>query len=226
MAVMQATFAVIDQPEVAEVVFRPHRTRVLEAFRAPTTTADAARALDMPRQQLGYHVRALKARGLLRSVRNARVGNFVAEVLETSAGAYALSPAALGPLALEPEVVRDRFSTAYLAALAGRTLSDLGALRAEADAAGLKLATLSFESEVRVCSPEAQAAFAADLEKAVRAVVAQHHDASPTPGRTFRLTLGAYPKRSPPTPKVDGGTPPRPDATIPNPDQPPTTESP
>ena len=196
---MQAAFAVIDRPEVAEVVFRPHRARVLEAFREPTTTADAARALDMPRQQLGYHVRALKARGLLRTVRTSRVGNFVAEVLQASASAYALSPSTLGSMALDPAAVRDRFSSTYLAALAGRTLSELGELRAEADEAGLKLATLSLESEVRVCSPEAQAAFAEDLERAVRAVVARYHDASAGPGRTYRLILGAYPKRSTPT---------------------------
>ena len=49
----------IDDPERALLALSPIRRRLLEALREPGSAASLAKRLDLPRQQLGYHLRAL-----------------------------------------------------------------------------------------------------------------------------------------------------------------------
>ncbi|MEZ4424145.1 MAG: helix-turn-helix domain-containing protein [Gemmatimonadota bacterium] len=191
---MQTPFAVLEAPEVVAGLTHPLRARILAGFREPHTAAGVARWLELPRQQVGHHVRALQEQGLLDTVAERRTGNFVAQVLQSSAAAYAVSPRVLGPAALDPSGLRDRFSSQYLAATAGRTLTELGALRDRADAQGKQLATLTVDTVVRFRDPESQAAFARELQDAVAALVARHHDADAPGGRPFRVLAHAYPR--------------------------------
>lgn len=191
---MQSAFAVLDRPDQIASLSHPVRAKVLASFREPHTAAGVARWLELPRQQVGHHVRALQEQDLLRAVGEKRTGNFIAQILQASAEAYLVSPRALGPAGLEPEAVRDRFSSTYLAAVAGRTVSELGALREQADQQGKPLPTLTVETEIRFRSPAEQAAFAAELQETIFELAGRYHDASAPEGRTFRVTVGAYPR--------------------------------
>ena len=92
------------------------------------------------------------------------------------------------------EEVADRLSATYLIAVASRAVQEIGALMARAVAARKRVATLTFDTEIRFASAEARASFADDLADAVARLAARYHVPDAAAGRTFRLIASAYPK--------------------------------
>lgn len=183
----------IDDAARARTVLNPTRRRVLELLAEPGSAAEVARRLGLPRQKVNYHLRALERAGFVELVEERRKGNCTERLVRATATAYLISPGALGALAGRPEDVPDRFSSGYLIAVGAKMVREVAALRAEADAAGQGLATLTLEATVRFASPAAQNAFAEDLANAVARVVAAHHDEHAPEGREYQLVVGAYP---------------------------------
>jgi DNA-binding transcriptional ArsR family regulator len=184
----------VRDPERLAAMLPGQRSRMLEELRAPDSAAGLARRLGMPRQQVNYHLRELERAGLVELVEERRRGNCVERVLRATARSYVVSPEALGKLGLEPTAVRDRFSSAYLVAVASRTLGDLAKLRSRADAAGQRLPTMTLEAEVRFGSAADRNAFARELTDALARLIVKYHDSESLEGRCFRVCLGAYPK--------------------------------
>jgi hypothetical protein len=98
-----------------------------------------------------------------------------------------------GRAGLDPRRLQDKFSGEYLAALASRMANEVAEAQGAAERAGKRLATLSTEVDVRVRSPQQQAAFAEELLEAITRVVAKYHDEKHPEGRRYRVVLGAYP---------------------------------
>lgn len=190
---MQSEVSIIDAAETAAAMLHPTRRSVLEQFREPRSAAEVARALELPRQRVGHHVRVLRDSGLLEKAGERRTGNFVEKLLQATARAYVIAPQALGRLGNDPTSVRDRFSSEYLVASSARTIRDLTTLRQRAEESGKKLATLTLETEVRFADAAQQAAFAEELAAALVEISARYHDAGAEGGRRFRFTLGGYP---------------------------------
>lgn len=190
---MQAEVQLVDAAQTAAAMLHPVRGRLLEEFREPRSAAEVARALDLPRQRIGHHVRVLRDSGLLDKAGERRRGNFVEKLLQTTARVYVIAPQALGALAHDSEAVRDRFSSEYLIASATRTIRDLTDLRRRAEDSGRKLATITLETEVRFAGPEQQAAFAQELAEALTTLTAKYHDEDAAGGRRFRFTVGGHP---------------------------------
>lgn len=185
--------AVLDSPAAAAAVLDPVRREMLRALATPNSASSAARHLKLPRQKANYHLRELEKAGLIRFVEERRRGNCVERVFQASASAYVISPDVLGALGGDPDSVQDRFSEAYLLALAGRVISDLGELRRRADAEGKRLATLAIQTEVRFADAAAQHGFAEELANEVARLVAKYHDAAAPGGRSFRFVIGGHP---------------------------------
>jgi hypothetical protein len=89
---------------------------------------------------------------------------------------YLISSEAIGCLRASPERVQDRFSSAYLAALAARTIRDVAVLRERAAKANRKLPTLTLHAEVRLASPADQNALAEELADAFAQITAKYHN--------------------------------------------------
>lgn len=191
--------ATLDDAPAARVALHPLRRDLLSRLVEPASAAQVARDLGLPRQKVNYHLRLLEEADLVELVEERRVGNCTERILRSRARAYVVSPGALGDLAPDPATVRDRFSSAYLLAVAARAVQDVGALTAAAEAADKQLATLTLETEVRFSSPAAQRAFAEELAVALRDVAARYHDDRSDHGRTFRFFVGGYPARTSPT---------------------------
>lgn len=204
---MQSTIQLIDAPETAAAMLHPVRSRLLEQFREPRSAAEVARELGLPRQRIGHHVRLLRDRGLLQEAGERRNGNFVEQLLQATSRVFVIAPQALGDLGDDPEAVRDRFSSEYLAASAARTLRDLATLRQLSDEAGKKIPSLTLETEVCFADPSRQAAFAAELTEALATITAKYHDADTPAGRRFRFTVGGYPACSPNPQSLPEGNP-------------------
>jgi len=177
----------------AQTALHPLRRRILESLARPDSAAGVARALALPRQQVNYHLRLLEDDGLVEFVEERMAGNCVERLFRARARSFVITPDALGTLAPDPGTVQDRFSAAYLAAVASRAVQDVGELTAAGERTGKKVPTLTIETEVRFASSERQHAFARALASAVADLVARFHDDDAPDGRTFRFLVGGYP---------------------------------
>ena len=178
----------------AAVLLRPLRTRILGMLAEPQSAAAVARTLEVARQKVGYHLKELEKQGLVELVEERKVGNCTERIVRATARAYLVSAEALGSLAEGAAEATDRFSAAYVIAVAGRTLREVAQLRQAADDARKRVATLTLETEIRFASAADRAAFAEELANTVARLTAKYHDASAPRGRVHRLVSFAYPK--------------------------------
>jgi len=199
-ATAQAAVEVVGAAETAAVVLDPARLRILAALRDPDSSAGVARSLGLPRQRVGHHVRALEAAGFLTCVGERKKRNCVERLLQASARTYVLAPRLLGELGLSADDVRDRFSSTYLLAAAGKVIEEVSTLRPRAEAAGKKLPTLTLQTEVRFASARSQNEFLEELLAAFSELVTRHHRPDAPGGRTFRISLLGHPALPPETP--------------------------
>lgn len=194
---MQDALATVDATGQARSLLDPVRVRILQRLQEPDSAAAAARDLGVPRQRLGYHVRELVKQGLLEHVEDRRRGTTVEKLLRATARTYLIDPAILGPLGTDPSAVADRFSAAYLVAVAARTIREVAGLRRRSSEAGRKLATLTLQVDVRFSSPEDQNGFAEDLAECLADLSARYGNPQAPGGRTFRFVAQGYPAPAP-----------------------------
>lgn len=195
-----ASLDVVREPSrAAALLYHPLRLRILAALLEPDSAAGVARRMNLPRQTINYHVRALaRAHWLARAGRRRR-RHLYEQCYVTTARGYVLSPELLGKLAADPAQVADTLSARYLMGLASKIQAELARSADLAAAAGKRLATLSINTELRFISPEQRAAFTEELQRAIVEVTARHSspftksDRSPGDGRPFRLVVGCYP---------------------------------
>ena len=127
----------------------PIRSRVLAVLAEPGSATTVARALGLPRQKVNYHLRALEAHGLVRLVEVRARRGLTERMLQATAAAYVVSPAALGGRPPIPAGT-DRLSTRYLIALAARMVREVGdAVPRAPRRPGSRLPTLSIDTEIR-----------------------------------------------------------------------------
>jgi predicted ArsR family transcriptional regulator len=194
---MQMAVCILQSLRSAAAVLDATRLQVLAGLREPGSAAGVARALGLPRQRVGYHVRALEKEGLLQPVGERRTRGTVERLLQATARSYVVSPEALGGLGATRAEVQDRFSNTYQVTAAARTVRDLAILQAGAARAGKRLPTLTVETEVRFTSAEEQRAFAQELTDAVLHLAAKYHRAESPTGRTFRFLFAGHPALTP-----------------------------
>ena len=185
--------AVIRDPDSAAAALDPIRQRLLAHLAEPDSATGVARRLGLPRQKVNYHLRALEQAGLVELVEERRKGNCIERVVRASARAYVISPETLGAVAPGADLPADRLSSAYLIAVAGRTIRELAELDARARKTGKRIATLTLDAEIRFASAAARAAFAEELADAVARLAARYHDDRAPGGRAFRLLAAVHP---------------------------------
>jgi len=188
-----AALDVIAEPARAAALLHPLRLEILEELREPDSASGLARRLHLPRQKVNYHLRELEKERLVELVEERRKGNCVERVVRASARYYLINPATLGHLAADPDKIKDRFSSAYLVALAARAIRDLAVLHQRAEKAGKRLATFSLQTEVRIASAADRKAFTEELASQIARLATKYHDEKAPGGRRFSFFLGAYP---------------------------------
>ncbi|MEM7199793.1 MAG: helix-turn-helix domain-containing protein [Planctomycetota bacterium] len=184
---------VIEDPAAAVVALDPIRSRLLAELAEPASAATLATRLDLPRQKVNYHLRALEKAGLARVAERRTWGGLTERLLVATAGSYVVSPGALGAAAVDPDRAADRLSASYLIAVAARAVREVGDLCRRATKAKKRLATLTIDTTIRFAGPEQRAAFSHELTAAVAQLAARYHDESAAGGRPHRLVVGAYP---------------------------------
>ena len=190
---------IIDDPRRARAALQPIRLRLLQLLERPRSAPEVARALGMPRQRVLYHLRTLEAQD------HGSVGRRIDRSYVRTATSYAIAPKTLGGVAVDTRAVADAFSSAYLSAVAGRTLNDLAALGRAADERGKRVPTLTLETDVRFATPGDQRRFADELTTALTTLAAKYHQPDAIGGRTFRVIACGYPAVPPPAAEPEHG---------------------
>jgi DNA-binding transcriptional ArsR family regulator len=173
-----------------EAALDPVRASILDALAEPGSAATVAAAVGSTRQKVNYHLKALEAHGLVELAAERTWGGITERVVRRSARTLVVAPDVAQRGAIDPAEVADRRSAAYLVAVNARAVSELGAITGGLPS-GTRLPTLTIDTVIGFDSPGDRAAFAADLQAAVTALVARyHHDG----GRPHRLTISSYPR--------------------------------
>lgn len=190
-----APAALLDDRDKALLALAPIRRDILAALVKPGSAASLARDLNLPRQKLGYHLRALEEAGLVRLVEERKRRGFIERVL-VAAPAYVLDPALLQPPA-DPDAVekQDRHAADHLVATASAVVRDVARMREAAAAEGSRLLTLTVEADVTFATPADFDAFTEALSAAA-ADLARRFDAPK--GRRYRLIAAAHPATAKP----------------------------
>jgi DNA-binding transcriptional ArsR family regulator len=184
---------VVRNPRHAALLAAPIRQRILQALDEPGSASTIAATLRLPRQKVAYHVRQLEEHGFVELAREKQRRGCTERFVRRTARYLVASNEVFGRAGLDPRRLQDKFSGAYLAALASRMANEVAEAQVAAERAGKRLATLSTEVDVRLRSPQEQAAFAKELVDAISRVAAKYHDEKHPAGRRYRVVLGAYP---------------------------------
>ncbi|WP_409492037.1 winged helix-turn-helix domain-containing protein [Amycolatopsis sp. cmx-11-12] len=189
--------AVIEDAEAAEVSLDPVRARLLAELAEPASATMLAGRVDLPRQKVNYHLRALEKHGLVELVEERRKGNVTERMMRATASSYVISPTALSAVQPDPAQSPDRLSARWLLAVAGRLVRDVGVLITGSTKARKRVATFAIDGEVRFSSAEDRAAFAEELTVAITNLVSKYHDEGAEQGRDHRIVVAVHPSVKP-----------------------------
>lgn len=189
--------ALLDDLDTALLALAPIRRRILAALTEPASAAGLAETLGMPRQKIGYHLRALEGAGLVQPAGERRKRGFT-ERLFVAARDYVLDPA-LMQAPPDPDAVeaQDRHAADHLISTASTIVRDVARMRQDAAAEGARLLTLTVEADLTFATPADFDAFTEDVSAALAALARRY--AAPQ-GRRYRLTAAAHPAVPKPKP--------------------------
>lgn len=188
--------SLLDDLDTAHLALAPIRRRILAALVEPASAAGLAEQLDMPRQKIGYHLKALEDAGLIRLAGERKKRGFT-ERLFVAAERYVLDPALLAPTDPDAVDAQDRHAASHLINTASAMVRDVARMREAADAEGARLLTLTVEADLTFARPADFDAFSRDVADAVADLARKY--AAPS-GRRYRLTATAHPAVVKPVP--------------------------
>ena len=181
---------VLEDPAAVEAALDPIRASILDALTEPGSATTVAAAVGLTRQKVNYHLKTLEAHGLVEPAETRAWGGITERFVRRSARHLVVSPDVVQSAAIDPNEVADHLSAAYMIAVNARTVSEAGAIARDATV-GVRLPTLTIDTVIGFGSPKDRAAFSAELQSAVAALIAKyHHD----DGRPHRLTVSSYPR--------------------------------
>jgi len=182
--------ALLDDLDTALLALAPIRRRILTALTEPASAAGLAEKLGLPRQNIGYHLNALEAAGLVQLSGERRKRGFT-ERLFVAARNHVFDP---GMMQAPPDPgavdAQDRHAADHLIATASAMVRDVARMRQDAAAEGSRLLTLTVEADVTFAAPADFDAFTEEVSAAVAALARKY--AAPS-GRRYRLTAAAHP---------------------------------
>jgi predicted ArsR family transcriptional regulator len=182
--------ALLDDLDTALLALAPVRRRILAALKEPASAAGLADRLGLPRQNIGYHLNALEAAGLVQLAGERRKRGFT-ERLFVAARSHVFDPALL-QTPVDPDAVeaQDRHAADHLITTASTVVRDVARMRQAAESEGSRLLTLTVEAAVVFATPADFDAFTEEVSAAVAALARTY---SAPAGRRYRLTAIAHP---------------------------------
>lgn len=180
--------AVIEDASRARAMLPVLRQRILAAAHEPVSSTGIAAQLGLPRQRINYHVRALATAGLLRRAGRRQRRGLIEQRWVATAHTLIVAPRLEAGITVDHRTLGPDLGAAYLIALATTVQREVAA----GSRRGKRLRTLALDAELRFESAAQRARFAAAIQSAIHAAIAEHTTASAA-GPAFRLALGVYP---------------------------------
>jgi DNA-binding transcriptional ArsR family regulator len=182
-----STITYLDEPEKVRKALSPIRRQLLARLRDPASATQLAAALDLPRQRVNYHLRALEDAGLLELVEERQRRGCTERILRTRPGALVVDPAVIDAGFTQ---LHDQYAAEHLVSVAAGTVRDVARMQAAAADQGKRLLTFTVEAEVRFAEPSDLHDFTDALAAAIADTVARFDTAG---GRPYRLVAGGHP---------------------------------
>ena len=177
----------LDEPEKVRRALSPIRRQLLARLREPGSATQLAAEMDLPRQRVNYHLRALEDAGLLELVEERPRRGFTERIFRTKPGALVVDPNVIDS---EFTHIHDQYAAEHLVGVAAATVRDVARMQAASAEQGKRLLTFTVETEVRFAQPGDVHTFTDELAAAIRDVVARFD----TPGgRPYRMVAGGHP---------------------------------
>jgi DNA-binding transcriptional ArsR family regulator len=184
-----STITYLDEPDKVRRALSPIRRELLSRLREPASATQLAAVLDLPRQRVNYHLRALEDAGLVELVEERPRRGCVERILRTRPGALVVDPTVIEAEFTE---IHDQYAAEHLVSVAAGTVRDVARMQAKAAEQGKRLLTFTVEAEVRFNAPGDVHTFTDELADAIRQVVARYD----TPGgRPYRMVAGGHPAK-------------------------------
>jgi DNA-binding transcriptional ArsR family regulator len=177
----------VDTPDRVRAALSPLRRDLLRRLRTPSSASRLAAELELPRQRLNYHLKALEKAGLLELVEEVPRRGCVERILRTRPGALVVDPTVV---AGEFTRIHDEYAAEHLVGVAAMTVRDVARMQGEAERADKRLLTFTLETEVRFAQPGDVHAFTEELAAAVGRVVERYDSAG---GRPYRMVAMGHP---------------------------------
>lgn len=184
---MSSGITYLHEPDKVRLALSPLRRKLLGHLREPASATQLAAALDLPRQRVNYHLRALENAGLLELVEERPRRGCVERILRARPGAFVVDPAVMGA---EFTQIHDQYAAEHLVGVAAGTVRDVARMQAKAADEGKRLLTFTIEAEVRFEHPGDVHPFTDALTDAIRQVVARFDRPE---GRPYRMVVGGHP---------------------------------
>lgn len=185
--------AVLEDPDRVRTALSPIRRQLLARLREPGSASQLAQELDLPRQRVNYHLRALESADLLELVEERKRRGCTERILRAKATAFVVDPTVMSTERSFARI-QDQYAAEHLVEVAAATVSDVARMQAAAAEQGARLLTFTIETEVRFAEPGDVHRFTDALADAVRRVA---EDFDTPSGRPYRLVLGGHPAPRP-----------------------------
>jgi DNA-binding transcriptional ArsR family regulator len=177
----------VDSPDQVRAALSPIRRDLLKRLRTPSSASQLAAEMELPRQRLNYHLKALEKAGLVELVEERQRRGCVERILRTRPGALIVDPTVVSG---EFTRIHDQYAAEHLVGVAATTVRDVARMQAKAAQVDKRLLTFTLETEVRFAQPGDVHAFTEELAAAVGQVVARYDSAG---GRPYRMVALGHP---------------------------------
>ncbi len=187
---MRKAVGLLDDPRQVQALAQPLRAQVLDALREPDSAAGVARTIGGSRQNVNYHMKELERVGLVRHAGERRKGNFIAQLYESTAKRFIVSPR----FAWDPErlaaTLRDQVSLSHLANLGERLQQHAAALIDRAAFDGEEIPSVSVEAEISFKNEASRSAFMQEYVAILRPLLKKYGART---GENYRVAMAVYP---------------------------------
>jgi len=187
----------LDQADHVRLALSPIRRRLLERLREPASATELAGELDLGRQRINYHLRALEVAGLIHLVEERQRRGCVERIMAARAQSFVVDPSVMrGRRPHAAVTAQDRFSAEHLMAAVSDVVRTVARMQARAEDEGTRLLTFTIDTEIGFDTPADLERFTTELAAFVARKGAAHNTSGAA--RRYRIVIGGHPAPAPP----------------------------
>jgi len=185
----------IEEPTAAAALLQPVRLDIVKRLAQPRSCPELAQLLNVPTQQVNYHMRKLTEAGLVDRINERRVRGTVEGIYQARAASYWLSPNLVGRLGARKTI--NEAGLSYLLSLAEDLQSDVAKLANAAE----PQPCLGVSAYVELKDPQKRAEFLAEVQEVLQTLARKYRATGRSKDRSsYRLLLACYENPNHPNP--------------------------